>query len=226
MGFKNIVTLIVLFSAVALMLKLGTWQLQRLEWKNAMIAEMQAQQDIENANKPLNLDSPVNFAIGYIEGTFNENVILIGPRTLDGVVGRHVYTIIKTNEGKNIAINLGWVPMNEDPYWADLLPNRFTGYLRNPDTPNSFTPANDVQNNYWYSFNAQDFQEYYNVELIEDKVLYALSPIPASNIQHFEGLPYPRNKHAQYATFWFGMSGLLLGLSGFYIWRQRQIKRA
>tara|TARA_B100001750_G_C15510824_1_gene603522 strand:- start:2292 stop:2966 length:675 start_codon:yes stop_codon:yes gene_type:complete len=223
MGFKNVITLVILLGAVALMIKLGIWQLHRLEWKQAILADIEAQDNINPMTHPLDLqkDTP-NFATGYIDGALNDNIVLIAPRTRDGEVGRDVYTVIKTDTGTNVAVNLGWVAANETPHWAGLAPNRFAGYLRTPDQPNSFIPSNMSSENQWYIYNADDFKRYYNLDSIFDKVLYASMQLPSSNIEPFEGLPRPRNKHAQYAAFWFTMAGVLVFLSGFYIWRQRK----
>ena len=222
MAFKNIIAIVFLIAATAIMLKLGFWQLQRLEWKEAIIADIEAQEAVDPTQTPLDLETADNFAMGYIDGTFNPNMISIQPRTKDGQVGQHIYSVIQTAQGQNLAVNFGWLRAGETPTVADLYLERFIGYLREPDKPNAFTPSNDPANNKWYGFDEESFKRYFNVDNLNDKVLYATYPLSVRNVQPFEGLPRPRNKHAQYATFWFGMSGLLLFLSGFYAWRQRK----
>ena len=206
------------------MFKLGLWQLERLEWKNVILADIEAQENIDPMQTPLDLKTADNFAIGYVDGTAAIDVIFIQPRTYDGEVGKHVYSVIKTKDGQNLVVNYGWLPMDAEGVLNDLHTGRFFGYLQKPDKPNAFTPPNNVSENRWYAYDEETFKDHYNLNAVHHSVLYAITPAPGSDIQPFDELPRPRNKHAQYAAFWFGMCGLLLFLSGFYIYKQRKKK--
>jgi surfeit locus 1 family protein len=221
MAVKNIITFLVLVAAVALMLRLGFWQLERLQWKEAILADIEAQHNADPMQNPLNLENATEFESGYIEGKFNDNLISIQPRTSKGKAGQHIYGIIVTEDGQNLAVNYGWLPAGETLRYADLYTGRFFGYLKKADKVSSFIPENDYKNNNWYSFNSNDFKRYFNLDHLNDKILYSTVSLPSSNIQPFEGLPQPRNKHAQYAIFWFFMAGLLVFLSGYYLYSAR-----
>lgn len=212
--FKNIVTGIFLLGSVYTLLSLGFWQLNRLAWKTEIIKSIEAQEAVDPTTVRLDLSKDVEFQRGYIEGRFlNKPAVQIHPRTNDdGTVGHHVIYPFKTDEGQNIVVNVGW-HHGETIHLPPIGKQKITGYLRTPDRKSSFTPANNTNQNQFYSIDIQDLEAFYNVKLF-DKVIYLDSAFPT--------MQKPRNKHAQYAIFWFGMAGLLPLLVLIFIWRRRK----
>jgi surfeit locus 1 family protein len=225
MTLKTLITALFLVIAFGVLIKLGVWQLQRLEWKNNIIADIQAQEDINTTETPLGLETAEEFERGYLDAQFNNDFILIKPRIHEGKVGAHAYSIITTIEGVNIPVNYGWIEGGENPTYNDLYPGRFIGYLKSPDRPNAFTPSNNTGQNQWYNYDENDFKRYYDTDEIYDKILY-ITETPISNAIPFSlgEAAYPRNKHAQYAAFWFFMAGLLPILVGLFMWSRRKNK--
>jgi len=216
MGFKNIVTLCMLIIACAIMVRLGVWQLDRLAWKTDIIDKLVVQQAVDPMTNKLDLDNPVAFQRGYVDGVFiNKPSIHIAPRTNDGQVGYHVIAPFETTGGNMILINRGWVADGITDYSAPPKGRvKIAGYLQKPDQKNSFTPENTTSQNRWYWMDIEAASIHYNGRFY-DRLLYLESPSVARP-QPFTNLPQPRNKHAQYATFWFFMAGLLAFLSGLY----------
>jgi len=196
------------------MLNLGFWQLDRLEWKNDILAKIEKFEIVDANKTPLDLNNADDFQRGYIEGRFlNKPAVRIKPRTnIDGAVGYHLLYPFKTNDGQNIIVNMGWYDGETYPIPTS---RKITGYLRSPDKQSSFTPQNKPEQNQFYAININDLEDAYNVKL-NSKTLYLDSAFPT--------MQKPRNKHAQYAMFWFGMSGLLLFLTVLFVYRQRQSK--
>lgn len=194
------------------MLNLGFWQLDRLEWKTDIFAKIEKFESVDENLKPLDLSNAEDFQRGYIEGRFlNKPAVQIKPRTnADGAVGYHLLYPFKTHDGQNIIVNMGWYDGETYPIPTS---RKITGYLRSPDKKSSFTPQNKPEQNQFYSINIDDLEETYNVTL-NSKILYLDSAFPT--------MQKPRNKHAQYAIFWFGMSALLLLLTLLFIWKTRQ----
>jgi len=212
--FKNVLTIAVLIGAVCVMLKLGFWQLDRLEWKNDILAKIEQFESVDANVTPLNLNNTDDFQRGYIEGSYiNQKSVLIKPRTnKDAEVGYHLLYPFKARNGQNIIVNMGWHSGQTYPIPKQ---NRrtITGYLKTPDKQNSFTPSNDIENSHFYSIDLHDLEKFYGVPLF-NKALYLDSGFPT--------MQKPRNKHAQYAAFWFGMSGLLVFLAGLFVYKQRK----
>jgi len=207
--FKRIVTLIILIAAFCTLLSLGFWQLERKAWKEDIIAKITKYESVDAASTPLDLDNAEEFQRGYIEGKFitPSRPLKLAPRTHNGEVGRHLVRPFKTISGENILVNMGWISNHVvDLQWPSDQPIKIHGHIRKPETQGRFTPDNSPDHNQWYWLDINVLQDFYNLEF-KDYILYSegdyVMPVP------FEGLPHPRNKHMQYALFWFFMAGLL-----------------
>ena len=209
--FKNITAIGILIGAIYIMFNLGFWQLDRLEWKTEILSKIEKFESVDASVTPLDLSNTQDFQRGYVKGRFlNKSSIQIKPRTNDkGEVGYHIISPFKTNTGETLIVNTGWY---NDETITHKNETKLMGYLRTADKQSSFTPKNNIEQNQFYSIDLKDLEELYGTTLF-DKILYLDSAFPT--------MQKPRNKHAQYATFWFGMSGLLLFLAGFFVYRQR-----
>lgn len=222
---KRLITLTLILGVFSILIKLGLWQVDRLAWKTNIITQMDSYQAIDITSTQIKLDDDATngFKRGYIDGTFKGNldtVIQLCPRTYDSAVGCHVYSVIKTSQGPSVIVNLGWLESNQTITVPDIAPQRWGGYMRTPDDKGSFTPNNRPNENLWYWADIAAMKQALNIKGdIYPQVLYLEMPYQFGNLKPFQGLPQPRNKHRQYAIFWFGMSGLWLALCGFAFYR-------
>ena len=79
--------------ALAVLVALGIWQLQRLEWKDALIAERQARGAAPAIALPAEIDDPeaLTFVRVRVRGTFlHEGEMYLVARPLGGRPGLHV----------------------------------------------------------------------------------------------------------------------------------------
>lgn len=211
MAFKKILTALLLLIWFSVLVALGVWQLNRLEWKNDVIAKIQAQELIDPMTVKMNFENSVDFQRGYVTGQFIKDAALIHlhPRTHEGKVGYHILRpFIIADTQAPILVNMGWVENGVD---VSSLPlgdvKKIAGYLRSPDEKGAFTPDNFPQDNRWYWLDMDALNNLYNMDFYP-KILYLESPSSNQPLS-FMGLPQPRNKHMQYAIFWFFMAALL-----------------
>jgi len=219
--FAFAISLILVTGAVGV--TLGTWQVERLHWKNDVIEQLQ---NAYNKPQDINLtqlknDNP-DYLYGQIEGTFDySKEILLGPVTQNQVVSQQVITALKTG-GETVLVLRGYVPLEEiDSYSAPntTMQASVRGLMRKP-TWNNFTSANSPAQNIWVRPDIAEIAAYLEIDNVSPYLLYANQVTP-NNAHLFvpTQLWYPRNKHIQYAAFWFGMSGVLVlffGLLFFY----------
>lgn len=132
---------------------LGTWQVQRLDWKSKLIAKFEDRLVRDPLPLPPQIDPTAiqdfDYRRVYATGHFrHDQEMLIGPRIHDGKDGYFVVTPLeRTGNGTTILINRGWIPkklknQNERP---DGLPQgevTVEGLLREPWKKNMFTPDN------------------------------------------------------------------------------------
>jgi len=109
--FKPLPTLVTLL-AIAFLVKLGFWQLDRAAEKQQLFDDFATQQqtplDISQPNDTL----PARFRSVKATGTFDsERYLLRDNQIHDGKVGYQVIALLKVeNEAALIPVNLGWVP--------------------------------------------------------------------------------------------------------------------
>ena len=100
--------------AVLLMLGLGVWQLERLQWKEALIAERTER----IAAAPIALPGP-DADVGDLEyrhlaaqGEFlHDKEMFLGARSMNGNTGYHVITPFKLADGRIVLVDRGWIPL-------------------------------------------------------------------------------------------------------------------
>lgn len=213
---------------VIILCGLGTWQMQRLHWKDAIIADLQESYTREaDTNLADGLIDVVerqerHFAYGSISAhLLKDKAILLGPRILDGRSGYHLL-IPATVNGEALYINMGWV----SDLWNDTLDERLgtmptditaRGLLRWPDW-SSFTSKNSPDNNLWFRPDTAEIAKAKELGKTYKAILYAdkIDP-PLQDVVIHEEKWLPRNKHLQYAIFWYALAAVMLAVYCVYV---------
>jgi surfeit locus 1 family protein len=140
---------------------LGTWQVQRLDWKSKLIAKFEDRLVRDPLPLPPLIDPS---AIGefdyrriYATGHFrHDQEMLIGPRLHDGHDGYLVITPLeRAGTGTTVLVNRGWIDkkLKKQADRPDSLPKgeiTVEGLLREPWKKNFFTPDNSPQTGEFY----------------------------------------------------------------------------
>ena len=217
---KKIISGILFLGALSVLLSLGYWQVQRLAWKTEIIEQLESEYAKDALANRLNFKNLQDEKIQYgsVRGRFDyKQEILVGPKPHDGKIGYLVVTPLKINGG-TILVNRGWIEGEQAETSQPSGNITITGIFRKPDW-NSFTPDNSPTNNVWTKLDIQQIAQAKNINNVAPVMLYAESATKsfAPIVMQSERW-MPRNKHKQYAIFWFSMAGVLLGVFGFYAW--------
>jgi cytochrome oxidase assembly protein ShyY1 len=112
---------------VAVCVRLGLWQLDRLEGRRAFNARYAA--GLAAAPRPVEDMLREGGALAYrrarVTGRYDtEHEVILYGRTLDGRPGNHVLTPLVLDDGRAIVVDRGWVPfeMDEPPVGAAAPP--------------------------------------------------------------------------------------------------------
>ncbi len=205
----------------------GTWQLQRLAWKNDLIVTVETRIAMTPVVAPAPVDWPgldfvdADYRPIEVEGVFRHDqeihvfASLEAPRGPVGGFGYFILTPLETTDGWWVIVNRGFVPDDR----ADAatrpegqLPGVVTviGLLRQPQGRNAFTPANDVVGNVWYTRDpvaigaelglpADRLAPYY-IDAEYDPTLAGGLPQGGETTVTFS------NNHLQYAVTWYGIA--------------------
>jgi surfeit locus 1 family protein len=216
---------------VAILLGLGTWQVQRLHWKNEIIAKLEEAYDQKpppflDAARLEGLSHEEHpFSFGEAEGHFlRDKAILLGPRTDDGRLGYHLIVPLETKENKTLLVNLGWVSDmwkdNTEGRLADLplTPVKITGAVRKPDWT-TFTSKNSPSNDLWFRADIGEIAAAKELAAPYPFFLYATEtqPLVPDDIKRHAADWFPRNKHLEYALFWYGLAVIMTGIYLVYV---------
>ncbi len=218
---KLLLPTILALMGIAVLCGLGAWQLDRKEWKDNLVAELEAAFASEAA--PFfseDLDATFDFKRGTLAGEYDfSKQIFIAPRVYKNMPGKHVYTPLRLEDDSYILVNRGWVPVdwqagNETPEAQKSVQDTarngaLTGLALLPER-NDFTPENKPAEEAWYFADADEIAAAKNIPDMHGRIFLLESvetegdyPIPQG---HMPGLP---NDHLQYAVFWFTMAGIL-----------------
>lgn len=224
---KKFIALALISAAFITLCFLGHWQLERAQWKNNIIAQLES----EYAKDPMqyrltfkNLQN-TNIQHGSIRGKFDGNkTMLFGPKKNNEEIGFDVLIPMRLKKG-NVLVNLGWIKGEKRNDIKLPVPRGYvvlTGIARQPDW-NRFTPDNSPKNNIWTKLDIEKIAQAQNIEQIAPVIFYARSAsVTFNNLKMMEENWLPRNKHMQYVIFWFSMAGILLILIGIILFKQRK----
>jgi surfeit locus 1 family protein len=209
-------------AALLVLVALGTWQVERLHWKEGLIARRSAQLAAPSEALPADSGDWVAWDFRKVDasGRFRHDLEqLFGASTHDGELGHHVLTPLVRADGSALLVDRGWVPADR-AHPATRRDGQIEGPVtitgiaryRGDDAPGWFTPANKPENLMWFS---------YDLPALEQAVGLSLLPV----VLEADGQPNPGglpiggqtnvalpNNHLQYAVTWYGLALTLLGV--------------
>ena len=222
--------------ALALLVGLGTWQMQRKAWKEDLIAQIAArihEPPVAFAELEKRPAGSLEYARARVRGTFRHEgeQLLWEPDPRQGP-GYHVYTPLRLDDGRYILVNRGYV--TETRKSPALRPEgqisstvEVVGLLRAPIARAMFSPDHDLRTGVWYW---RDLDGMTRAALGADAgkaVRYAIDAeaTPANPGGWPQGgvtrLTLPK-RHLEYALTWYGLAATLIGvLAVFLIGRWR-----
>jgi surfeit locus 1 family protein len=218
---------------LAVLVGLGTWQLERMAWKRDLIALREAQLAAPAEPLPANAEDwrSWDFRPVVVHGEFRHALEqLFGVAAIDGRLGHHVLTPLVRPGGAAVLVDRGWVPADRAHpaarragQLAGSIEVAGTARYRGGDRPGWFTPDNQPAEQLWY---------WYDLAALEDALGLALLPvvIEADASPNPGGLPIGGqtrtdlpDSHLQYAITWYGLAaGLLVIWISFGLARGRE----
>ena len=221
----------VVLCAFAILVGLGTWQLQRRAWKLDLIQRIEARVHAPAAPVPPAADWPGldrerdEYRHLAARGTFDHAretlVYTVGGKGLgpyEGAPGFLVITPLMRADGPPILVNRGFVPVDrrdpktraEGEVSGEV---EVTGALRFPEEASYFVPANDPAHNAFYRRDPADIAAARGLAgaapfIIDQDAGAAPGGFPMSAGTRVD-LP---NRHLEYALTWYGLAATLLGV--------------
>ncbi|PYG26464.1 SURF1 family protein [Pelagimonas varians] len=219
---RIIAPLLIGLIGAAILITLGTWQVQRLAWKSAVLDDID--RVIAGDTQPLpTMISPSEqrYVPVALEGTVEEGTLYVLVSVKRRGPGWRVISPFFTTDGRRVLLDRGFIPTEEKSDPRYIGPARITGNLHWTDDRNSSTPENDVAGNTWFARDIAQMSEQLKTEpiLIITRTMSppdpGLLPLPVDS----SGVT---NDHLQYAITWFSLAGIWLLMTGVWIRRLLQ----
>ncbi|APZ51774.1 SURF1 family protein [Salipiger abyssi] len=201
---------------------LGIWQMQRLEWKQGVLAEIEARISGDPEPLPVMISpeeqryQPVELSGEILPG---EVRVLVSQKQIGA--GYRIVSPFRTEDDRLILLDRGFTRDEFKDTPRRIGPAEVQGNLHWPDDRNSATPENDVAANIWFARDIGAMAEELGTEPLlviaraTDPKDPEIDPLPVDT----SGIP---NDHLQYAITWFSLAVVWLIMTAYYIARQRK----
>lgn len=202
---------------VAVLLGLGTWQIQRAAWKDGLQAALDARLALPPAELPATLATPDDWhqRRAVARGVFDHaRAVTVLRPAADGRSGYHVVTPLIRAGAPAVLVDRGWVPLDRsDPATrAEGLvegPVVVDGIAALPAGPGPLTPANDPASGAWYWVDPSAIAAAAGVEALPVVLEAGPAPVPGGWPEGGQTVTRLRNEHRGYAATWYALAAAL-----------------
>lgn len=207
---------------------LGAWQVNRLAWKQDLLAQLAANQsaepvDLATAEARRSAGGNIAFLKVAVRGKFRHDAAVRMISVYDGGPGWNIITPLVTGDGRAVLIDRGLAP--------DAVKDRIdrpsgevevTGIVRfHVGRRGSFDPDNDVAANRWYWWDIPAMISAAKLPAGTTAADFILQALPDGEAKGFPEPQRPqanlKNNHLSYAITWFALALVLLVISGLYV---------
>ena len=221
--------------ALAILLGLGVWQLERKAWKEGLMDQIDARargepgEIVPEPQWPVWRAAEDEFRRVRLTGTLlhdKEVAVhgLVSGQRGSPVQGFYIFTPLRLASGSVVLVNRGFVPVElRDPARReDARPTgdvTITGLVRAPEARGSFMPENRLERDEWFTRDLAAMTAARGLARVAP-FWVDLDPAPDAT-----GWPRPGqtrlaipNNHLAYAFTWFGIALTLVGVFGAWAW--------
>jgi surfeit locus 1 family protein len=226
-GRPGVATALTVLVCLAILVGLGVWQLQRLQWKEGLLARLAALQSApaRPLGEILNSGEDLNF----VRVSFDCPGLLSRPRgkvygVQDGQIAYRQMAACPLADGGSVLVDVGY-----DDCAAGQPPAPFSGpligILRKPDARTFVTPPDRPEARLWYWRDLPSIAKALGAgQPLPVFVALEHGPQPASGCR-LARAPIPvniPNRHLEYALTWFGLAAALIGVYAAMLLRRRR----
>jgi surfeit locus 1 family protein len=207
------------------LLGLGTWQVERLSWKEGLIRALEERSSappIELPRDAGDIDQMEYHRVRLTGEWLNEHELYQTGQTYNGAAGWDVITPFRTADGELVLVDRGWIPFErKDPSTRPggqiAGPAILDGIILRDLRRGYFQPDNEPGRNLWFFIDTQAMARAAGLTGVKPYIVAALkAPIPGGYPIGGEVKVALRNEHLSYAITWYSLAIALLAIYVIY----------
>ncbi len=212
---------------LAVLLGLGTWQVRRLHWKEAVLAQI-ARAEAAPA-EPLTAEAePEPYAKVQATGRLRDDLSAsygadVRDTPTGTLLGTQLIVPLERADGDTILVDRGWVPDTRSRAMA--LPKgdvTVEGYIHPGDSPGMFSAPDSPATREFYTLDPTAIGAALGLHHVAPFVLVSMGPAPPERYPDpAKHLPRPPNNHLSYAITWYGLAAALVVI--FVVWARKAL---
>lgn len=217
MARRLLMPLIIGVVGTAVLIVLGTWQLERLRWKEAVIGRLEGRMAADPVTVP---DDAKPERDGYLrvrtEGVIRPGELHVYTSVPPHGVGYRVIAPLDLRDGRRVLLDRGFVPIDEKEAARPVGPVEVAGALHWPQESDRFTAEPDRAANIWFARDVAPMAEVLEAEpvmLVVERSSLEGGPMP---LPVTANVP---NRHLEYVVTWYGLAAAWAGMTLYWLWR-------
>ena len=204
----------------AILISLGVWQVQRLAWKEGIVADIETRISADPVPLPADPDPARDAYLPVqVTGVLYPDYLRVLVSQKQAGAGYRIIRPMIREEG-NILVDLGFVSVADAPglRFEEGPPLTIVGNLQWPQETDGFTPEPDIAQNIWFARDVAAMAEALGTEPVlivrrdAPDLGGPLTPLPVDTA----AIP---NDHLQYAITWFSLAAIWSAMTFFFLRR-------
>jgi surfeit locus 1 family protein len=218
---------------ICILCGLGVWQVKRLAWKEALIAEVDVRMMAEPMTLPeaLNRGGDTEYTRITARGRYLPSQPLRRMASINGSPGYELLQPFLSADGVFVLVDRGTVSVEDsDPAIAATTDKdvTITGLVRlHNKGRGSFDGNNDDKGNLWVWWDIPAMLAASQPPANAQQAPFILQLVPSPELPSKPFVAAPKvelsNNHLGYAITWFGLAAALVGVTGVYVFRLRRV---
>jgi surfeit locus 1 family protein len=216
---RLVLTLLLGLAGAAVLVALGVWQVQRLAWKEGLLAAIEARL----ADAPVAIPAAPDpardrFAPVAVAGSWTGQEIRVLASRKGVGPGYRIVAVLETETGRRLLVDRGFLPEARKAAAPAGGAASVTGNLHWPDETDRFTPPPDARTGLWFARDLPAMAAALGTEpvLVVARAIEpadaAVMPLPLDTA----GIP---NDHLGYAITWFSLAVAWVGMTAVLVRR-------
>lgn len=200
----------------AILCALGVWQLQRLTWKEDILADISARLNAADIPLPARPDPATdNYTSVTVTGRLTgPELHVLTTRKPEGP-GFRVIRALDTGN-RLVLADLGYVRESQKDAPRPEIDVTISGNLIWPDETDGFTPVPNIDRNIWFARDIDLMADALDTAPVMVAMRSSTPELPTAAMPVTVNIP---NDHLQYAITWFSLMVIWLGMTAYLLWR-------